>query len=272
LAGRTRGFRTASRRNLSCGRWRKRNLPDKRLKLLLRDKRLKPLKVLRQSITRSVDRHIKQCAEAAGLNKPNSHFRDDVIDAILLCIAALLDAPNRKRYSDIKRDMSRASEEAAAALEKLNHLQRALDNVTGQLMIEQLPTPARIALRLMFEQAPWLHHISLLARAWAARITDKGGRTRMFAFEILVSALYKAYERASGERPPLSYRDDKSDEKPDYDSPLIKLVEAALPLVRQFVRDEPPLMVPDTPVRRAKYIYDNYRPGAAKMKRSRPKP
>jgi hypothetical protein len=167
----------------------------------LQDKSLEPLKLLRQLIARSVNRHIKQFAEAAGLNKHNSQFRDDVVDAILWCVVTQLDTPNRKRHSDIRKEMLRASKEAAAALQKLNHLRHALDNVTGQLIIEQLRTPARIALRLLFEQAPWLHYISSHTGAYAARITDKGGSPKMLAFDWLVRGLARAYQhyRTCGE-------------------------------------------------------------------------
>jgi hypothetical protein len=205
-----------------------------------------------------VERDIEQYAKVARLERATPQFRNDIAKAIRSCLVEQLHSPSRKRYGDIRKEILRVSQ---AMVKGVNTLRSALDALTPTYR-EKLETyfPV-IAAETILRFDASAHLIGQIAKQM--KDADKGGRPGWFAFDYLVGGLKEAYEHISGEHPPLSLRDDKSDDgKPYYDSPLIDLVEAVLPLVRKLAGDELPLMVPETPKKRASYIYNNYRPGA----------
>jgi hypothetical protein len=211
--------------------------------------------------------YIEQYAKAARLERATPQFRDDIAKAIRGCLVEQLHSPSRKRYGDIRKEIRGVS---LAMVEAMNMLRGALDALTPAYR-EKLETYfPEIGAKTIARFDASAHLIGQIAEQM--KDADKGGSPKWFAFDYLVSGLKKAYEHVSGKRPPLSLRADKSDDgKPYYDSPLIDLVEAVLPLVRKLAGEEPPLMVPETPEKRGSYIYNNYRPGAGKTKRPHPK-
>ena len=68
---------------------------------------------LRRGIARAVSSRAAKLEQLVGLEEPNSQFRDDLSEAILLSVLAHNFAP--KRRSEARKQLEALSEEAAAA-------------------------------------------------------------------------------------------------------------------------------------------------------------
>ncbi len=224
-------------------------------------------------IAESVRRRVEDYAEAIGQHS-TSRFQQDVVEAILICVAVHMDAPNRKRYSDIRNELLRVSKEAIAAEKSFDRLSAAIGKLTPnyrELLRKRLELPAKVALTLVTKQPPWFHALSLVASiaalfAEALRQRDKGGAPKMLAFDILVRGLARAYQHATGRAAKVTWNEHRY----CYEGRFFNLVEAVLPSARALAGKEPPMRFPNTPLARGKYIYDVTRVGA-KTKASAPR-
>src|SRR5262249_52791994 len=85
------------------------------------------LEQFRKNVADTVHGSIEQYAAVLGL-QPDSKFQQDLNEALFSCILIHWNMPNRKRYSDIRKELLRVDKEAAAATKILRRLQAALDD------------------------------------------------------------------------------------------------------------------------------------------------
>jgi hypothetical protein len=228
------------------------------------------LEDLRRLIAPVVDRHIAKWASTIGLDRASPTFRQDVIDALLWCVVTHVDAPNRKRYSDIRKELLCVSKEAASAEKSLRRLHEALDDLIPryrELLEERLGVPGRIALRHFSEQTPWLYALSSEAGRYGemCKSLDKGGAPKTFAFVSLVTALATAFQRAKNRPAKATW----SAHRARWEGQFVNLVEGVLPVARMFRTADRPMQYPDSASARGKYIYEMTRRGAASKRPAR---
>jgi hypothetical protein len=203
-------------------------------------------------------------------------FEQDLVDALLWCVLMHLEATNRKRASNIRKELLRIQREAMAAESSLSRLRDALNKLTPryrELLDEHLESVAKVAVSIVAKQAPWFHALSSVAdlagiSAEIFKGADKGGAPKMLAFSALVRVLARAFERAKNKQAKATWSDHDS----RYGGEFVSLVEAVLPLaVRCAETPKRPMRYPKTAYARGKYIYELTRRGAGKKKRTMPK-
>jgi len=188
----------------------------------------------RRLIAPSVRRRAEQFAEAAGLQQASSQFQKEIIEAILWCTVTHALAPSSKRVSATRKVFQRVGKAAAAAETALDRLRRALDELPPkyrELLNAQLQFPAKIALSIVANQAPWFHALPSVADSavMAAKVlkgTDKGGAPQMVAFRWLVLYLARAFAHATGR--PAKVTSHPHRER--FEGKFVNLVEEVLPL------------------------------------------
>jgi hypothetical protein len=107
--------------------------------------------ILRAFITSEAPGLIDQYAVVNGLPPSNPPFQANVIQAILASVALHWDAPKRKRFSVLRKEMSRVEKNAHAAANGMRRLQAALDGpipLYRDAIFKRLEPPFRTALNL----------------------------------------------------------------------------------------------------------------------------
>lgn len=223
----------------------------------------------RRTIKKLLRPHIEQYVATIGLKTASAQFEHDVAEALFWCVA--LGGVSWKRYSDIRKEMSHISRASVAAVKSLDQLRGALRELTPgyrELLESHLELTGKIAIGLVAKQAPWFYALSLVGRqadtfAKNLRHADKGGAPKMFAFNMLVSGLKRAFERAKGRAAKVTWHQHRE----QYEGPFVSLVEAVLPLASSLAKAvERPMQYPVSQKSRGKYIYKATRTGASKTK------
>src|SRR5262245_4212262 len=86
------------------------------------------LSELRCIIARSVHDDVEKYAATIGLQSASVQFEEDVIEALLWCVLTHA-APKSKRYSEIRKELTRVSNKARAAQKILQRLRDALNGL-----------------------------------------------------------------------------------------------------------------------------------------------
>lgn len=205
---------------------------------------------------------IEQYAKAiGGLKKiDRSQFEQLVVDALLWSAVTHLDTPNRKRHSEIRKELLQVKREAVAAERHLDRLRGALSKLEPRyrdLLDGRLDLTSRIAVSLVAKQPPWFHalpNVSSVASIYAEvlRGEDKGGAPKMVAFSALVTGLKRAFERATGRRAKATW----DEHRQQFRGKFVHLVEAVLPLALAVAcPSQRPMRHPDSAQARGKYIH-----------------
>ncbi|MGA8610135.1 MAG: hypothetical protein WB760_00170 [Xanthobacteraceae bacterium] len=142
------------------------------------------LEQCQEVIYRYVAPYIERYAKAARLERATPQFHRDVAKAILWCLVEQRHTPSRKRYSDIRRELLSVSKAAAKTAKAFNSLRSALNTLTPVCHEPLEPyLPKNTA-----DTIARLNASAHLGGKIAEKIkdADKGGRPRMFAFEILI--------------------------------------------------------------------------------------
>jgi hypothetical protein len=177
-----------------------------------------------------------------------------------------LDTPNRKRSSDIRKELLRVQRDAKAAAKVLERLRVSLCDLTPlyrELLHEPLHAVEKIAIGLVATQAPWFHAlrgVGTVAGSYAGAIknADKGGAPKMIAFHALIWGLKQAFEHATRRAAKVTW----SEHQQRYGGRFLTLVEAVLPLALALSEDAGrPLRYPPSPEARGKYIFAMTRAG-----------
>jgi hypothetical protein len=197
-----------------------------------------------------------QYAAATGLPLSSSQFQENVIRTLVCSVALHLDAPKRKRFSDLRKEMLRVEKAAAAAEKGLRGLQAALDQLTPMhrdAILKDLETPRRTAFKL--------EGLSVLAGMYAGAFADKGGPlAKMAEFAMLVRGLARAFESATGRAAKVTWN--QYDKK--YEGHFVDLVETMLPLALTCAKSIGwQMSCPGSKRARGKYIYEMTRSGRA---------
>jgi hypothetical protein len=106
----------------------------------------------RKNVADTVQGSIEQYAAVLGLQH-DSKFQQDLNRALSACVLMHWNLPNRKGYSDIRKELLRVDKEAAAAAKCLRRLQAALDDLTPSYrdaIFKHLEMPIRSALKLRY--------------------------------------------------------------------------------------------------------------------------
>jgi hypothetical protein len=224
------------------------------------------LRQCRELIGGEVRRRINEYAVAIELQNDKQHqFETDIIEALLWCVVAQADAPNRKRYGDIRKQLACIKGEAVAAQKHLERLRFALNDLPprySELLNTQLESVTRIAVAVVAKQMPWFYALSPLADtasiiSEALRNADKGGAPAMLTFRTLIAGLRRAFARAKGKNAGVTWNEHRK----QFEGKFLKLVEAVLPLAMSFSSKERPMRIPKTSNARGKYVYEMTRRG-----------
>jgi hypothetical protein len=155
-----------------------------------------------------------------------------LIDAVTSCISSHLNPLNRLSvYRDKLRDAARCAEAAAGALERLSS---AIDRSgragwSFRLKEAELPDPTDPrAIEDLRNMATGLE--SMLARG---AFKDKGGRSRMAAFERLIDGLARVFEQATGRAPTVTRNHYPAD---GYGGRFLDFVEVVRPIASEIVK------------------------------------
>src|SRR5271165_7096499 len=162
----------------------------------------------RRQLAHLIHRHADEYAAVIGLRSATPQFEQDLVDALQWCHWMHLEATNRKRVSDTRKELLRVKREAVAAERSLGRLRDALNTLEPrfrELLDEQLEPVAKTAVSLVAKQVPWFRALSSvvdLAGILAATLkaADKGGRPKMLGFNALVILLARAFERAKNKQ------------------------------------------------------------------------
>jgi hypothetical protein len=212
---------------------------------------------LRKIISSEAPSLIRNYTVANGLPHSNSQFQANVIQAILSSVALHWDAPNRKRFSLLRKEMLRVEKKASAAAKVLRSLQAALDDLTPlyrDAIFKRLDVPSRTALDLDALSA----RADMYAKGF--KLFDKGGVPKMLEFQMLVRGLACAFEDFTG-RPAKVTRNTY---RRTYEGRFVALVESMLPLALTCTESFGWKMFhPGSKRARGKYIYEMTRSGRA---------
>jgi transcriptional regulator with XRE-family HTH domain len=126
------------------------------------------LSSLRRGIARAISSHLPNLEQLVGLEEPNSQFRDDLSEAILLCVLAHNFPP--KRRSETRNQLEALSKEAAAA-EAINRRLVSRLRATSGIY----PPIKRRYLELFGNQTDHFAALARMARGHANSLVDRGG-------------------------------------------------------------------------------------------------
>jgi hypothetical protein len=188
------------------------------------------LSSLRRGIARAISSHFPNLEQLVGLEEPNSQFRDDLSEAILLCLSAHNFPP--KRRSETRKQLNALSEEAAAAGEINRRVVSRLRETSGIY-----PPIKRRYLELFGNQTDHYAALARIARGHANSLVDRGGPRGMLGFQSLVELLGVAFEKATGAK--ASDAAKYKGEEHGHEGVFFEFVNAVLPLVRKFVPEMP---------------------------------
>jgi hypothetical protein len=216
----------------------------------------------RRTVGTKVHLRVEQYARAIGGLKKIDHlqFEQLLVDALFGCAVMHLDAPRRKRFSEIRKVLLRVEKEAAASETHLERLRDALAELEPghrERLDGRLDLLSKIAC-LIESRPPSFHALSSVSRM--ARFDadelfgkkDKGGAPKkMVAFSMLVRGLIRAFQRATGKPAKVTW----SEIREKYEGKFLSLVEAVLPLALEAAcQQKQPMPHPDTAHGRGKYI------------------
>jgi hypothetical protein len=210
---------------------------------------------LRTIITSEAPTLIERYTVSNDLPRPTQQFQANVSQAILASVALHWDAPKRKRFSKLRKEMSRVKKYASAAAEGLRRLQAALDDLTPlyrAVIFKRLDTPLRTALNL--------DALSARADVYATgfKSFEKGGAPKMLEFQMLVRGLASAFEEFTGRPAKTTWNQYR------HEGDFVELVEAMLPLALTCSKRFGWAMSCSRSRRaRGKYIYEMTRAGRA---------
>jgi hypothetical protein len=214
---------------------------------------------LRELISGSVPGLVDEYASATGLQL-SEQFQADMTQAILASVLLHWDAPKRKRYSVLRKELARVKEQASMVASSLRSLQAALDNLTPfyrDVVSKGLGTPS-------LSTARDIERLSARAHKYANVFVDPGGVLKMLEFNVLVRLLAQAFERTSGRAAKVTL-----DPNGKYGGDFVELVETMLPLTEDCAkRFGWQMSYPKTTQARGKYIYDHTRAGRLIFKTS----
>jgi hypothetical protein len=198
---------------------------------------------LRRGIARAVSSHAAKLEQLVGLEEPNSQFRDDLSEAILLCVLTHKFRP--KRRSETRKQLEALRKEAAAAEEINRRLVSRLRETSGIY-----PPIKRQFVELLGNQTDYYARLSKLARGHANSLIDRGGRTGMRGFWSLVELLGAAFEKATGAKASdaAKYRG----EKHGHEGVFFEFVDTVLPLVRELA---PKMPCPESRLAQDTYVF-----------------
>jgi hypothetical protein len=92
---------------------------------------------LSREIARAVSSHGPKLEQLVGLEEPNSQFRDDLSEAILLCVLTHKFPP--KRRSETRKQLESLRQEAAAAALRPTSSECAVKGLPAQKHLRQAP-------------------------------------------------------------------------------------------------------------------------------------
>jgi hypothetical protein len=148
----------------------------------------------REITSERVPHLVHQYAAATRLPVSNAQFRANVAQAVRMSVLSHLDAPKRKRWSVLRKEMSRVEKTASAAAKNLRQLQTALDDLTPfyrDAIFKNLQMPIGMALDL--------ETLGNRAYNYSKAFNDEGGvMPKMLDFMMLVRGLAHAFEDATG--------------------------------------------------------------------------
>jgi hypothetical protein len=142
--------------------------------------------------------------------------------------------PYHRRASSLRKDLSRAGEEARLAQNNLRRLADILDGLPEALHAELATlwgTLGEIARRSMEREISWLEQVSVITSMFDERLKklDRGGAPKMHAFEVLAKGLADAYQSAKGRRG-ITWNEHGQ----KYGGEFVELVRAVLPLATKL--------------------------------------
>jgi hypothetical protein len=223
----------------------------------------------RLALAKLIRRHAAQYAAVIGLTSSTPQFEQDLVDAFQWCHWMHLEATHHKRISDIRKELLRVKRGAMEAESSLSRLRDALNELPPryrELLDGSLESVAKVAVSLVAKRQPWFHALSSVAELAGIlteilKGTDKGGRSKMLAFNALVRALARAYKRATNK--PAKAAWDEYNKR--FSGKFVSLVESVLPLAKRWAgTPERPILYPQSPKARGKYIHELTRRGAGK--------
>ena len=201
------------------------------------------LSSLRRGIARAISSHLPNLEQLVGLEEPNSQFRDDLSEAILLCLFAHNFPP--KRRSETRKQLEALSKEAAAA-EAINRRLVSRLRATSGIY----PPTKRRYLELFGNQTDHFAALATMARGHANSLVDRGGPRGMLGFRSLVELLLAAFEKATGAKASdaANYRG----EEHGHEGVFFEFVDTVLPLVRELA---PKMPCPESRLAQDTYVF-----------------
>jgi hypothetical protein len=214
----------------------------------------------RQTVDNSVHRQIEHFEKAiGGLKKIDRlQFEQLIVDALLWCAMMHADS-SRRRLSEVRKDLLRVKEEAAAAEKHLVRLHDALAKLEPtyrERLDGCLDLLSNIA-GLIEKRPPWFYALSNVSStanfcAELLREKDNGGAPKMIAFGALIRGLQRAFEKATGRRAAVTWHEHRE----QFQGKFLDLAEAVLPLALALAcHSERPLRHPQSVQARGKYIH-----------------
>jgi hypothetical protein len=210
----------------------------------------------RELVEDAVATKVELWAKEIGLTRKDAgleQFRNDVAEALHACMRAQIATPYRRRGSGLREALNRVSREAEATAKRLCRLQAALDDLPAAAFYGDpaFRFPALRAIEVdLVGSPPDIEGLAAAARRYsdALKLGDKGGPTKMVAFEALAEGLIDAYRHATGQT-------GKGDAARA--GSLLSLVEAVLPTARDLAQDATgdPLQTPEGEAALGEYLH-----------------
>jgi hypothetical protein len=197
----------------------------------------------RRGIARVISSHVPNLEQLVGLEEPNSQFRDDLSEAILLCVLAHNFPP--KRRSETRKQLEALSKEAATA-EAINRRLVSRLRATSGIY----PPIKRRYLELFGNRTDHFAALARMARGHANSLVDRGGPRGMFGFRLLVELLLAAFEKATGAKASdaAKYRG----EEYGHEGVFFEFVDTVLRLVREL---DPKMPCPESRLAQDTYVF-----------------
>jgi hypothetical protein len=214
----------------------------------------------RALIKSSVPILLESYAASVGLPSPTPKFQADVSEAILVAAALAWDAPKRKRFSVLSKEMLRVQEAASKSAKALSDLNSALQKLTPLYRDALHGYPRLGVLKIVPTLPSDLDALSNYAEMYADKFKslDKGGAAKMLEFEMLVRGLARSFENATGKAGKATWHPIEG----EYGGDFLALVQTVIPLTLTCSEMFGSRMsVPRSPFAVGKYIYEATRAG-----------
>ena len=202
---------------------------------------------VRVCITHSVKLRSTEFAQTIGLTVPNTHFEQEIVQALVESLAYHL-SPKPAKKSDLRTQMLNLDKAARTAAKAVRQVQFALDRVDPIYRTSILKQKSQPPLRTVLT----LQSLSDIAHMYVVGFTGPGGSPKMLAFELLVKRLGAVFEKATGRAAKVTWN---AIEK-RYEGKFVNLIEAALPIAIECSEQLGSKMrCPSTALARGKYIF-----------------